>query len=270
MIGMDSLNPATELAGMGAMLLFLSALWRRSAVRWGRNCAFLGVLILGGIAVYSHDVMNLPEICGIGVIGCAVGLVLGREWPVGRLPGLLAGSAAMAGLAGTTAALGAFLNPHAFGLLDDMTDRMMSGAAGVMAIVLGLGAVAGGGGVAIIGEARLFRGRAWMGCVSLALTGMAAVYFTNTLREPVAGMVVGLAFLSAMLLAPCFMAAGGVTALAIVSAVAGWSVAAMGFLLQDFGMVVSGGMAGGMAGTLALRLLRPAARKGLADSGSGA
>lgn len=267
--GMEALNPATELAGMGAILLFLNAFWRRRVVRWGRNSAFLGVLLLGGIAVYSHDVMNLPEICGLGVIGCAVGLMLAREWPAGHLPSLLAGAVGLTGLAAVIAALGALRNPHAFGLLDDLTDRMMPGATGAMALVLMLGAMAGGGGVGVICREAGFRGQAWLGSFLLVTASMATAYFMNAPRGAGAGMTIGFAFLSGMILIPCTMQAGVAVALAIICGIAGWSVVAMGFLLQDLGMVVAGGLAGSMGSTIALRLLRPVA-KGLADSGSGA
>ena len=45
--------------------------------------------MLSAAAVYDMDVLNGPEIIGALLIGGAVGLLLGREWPESRLTVLL-------------------------------------------------------------------------------------------------------------------------------------------------------------------------------------
>jgi len=59
----------------------------------------------------------------------------------------------------------------------------------------------------------------------------------------------------------------GPALLALTIGMAGWSAAALAFLLQNIGMVVAGGLAGAAGMGSALRICGRANRKGLADAG---
>lgn len=262
--GMEGFNPAVALAMALATLLLILACLRPMALRWSRNCAIAGAALLTGLAVYGHDVMNMPEICGAMVIGGAIGLLLAREWPARRLAGLLGGSAGLAGLASVATALAAFRNPHAFGLLGEAGDRIPPTAATLIAFAVILGAMAGGGGAVMLTVAEGSRPRWKAATLALALILALLPAFAMQPQPPLIGALMGLGFVTGMLLIP---GAGGVVApLAMLGGMAGWSIAALAFLLHNMGLGVAGGLAGSGGTVLALRLLRPSARNGLADT----
>lgn len=215
---MSAAYDAIMLAEVAAALLFFYALWPSRTVVDGRrrHAAVAGTAILSAAAIYGMDVINGPEIVAALIIGGAIGLMLGREWPESRLFALLTIFAACSGAAMVCAAVAAWLNPFAFGLVDE-------GRTGIAArhlVALAVAAFAG-----------------WGACIGGAVA---------MLRRGKAGGAL----------------------LAISIGLAGWSAAAMAFLLENMGLVVAGGLAGAAGTGIALRICGGVRGKGLADAGS--
>ena len=206
------------LAQAFAALLFMGALWPFASVardrRW--HAVLAGAMILSASAVYDMDVINGPEIIGALLVGGGLGLLLGREWPGGRLMPLLTLFTGCAATAMLFAATAAWLNPYAFGLVDEA-----------------------GSGIAA-------RHR-------LALAGVA-----------VAGVGASLCALIALFR----LGRQAVLLLVLAIAMAGWSAAALAFLLENIGLLVAGGLSAAAGTGVALRLCVGAGGKGLADAGA--
>lgn len=115
----DGVDPSPLVAGMwlGAAGLLLCALWLRG-YRTGNRIALAGGMLAVGAALYSHDVVNLPEIASALVIGGSIGLMLARRCGGHRLPWLVVVAYALLGLAGMATGTALLLNPFAFGLVD--------------------------------------------------------------------------------------------------------------------------------------------------------
>ncbi|WP_097091015.1 hypothetical protein [Novosphingobium sp. Chol11] len=138
-----------------AALLFLGASWP-SAIMSGqtrRHAALVGTMILSAVAVYDMDVINGPDIIGALIVGGGFGLLLGREWPRGRWMPLLTIFTGFSAAAMLCAAAAAWLNPYAFGLVDEgsigIAARHMLALAvvtmgGIGASTCALGALLGG------------------------------------------------------------------------------------------------------------------------------
>lgn len=197
------------LAWLIAALLLAWSLWRAAAgeARKARHAALAGVALIVGAAVYTADVVNLPEIVGALVAGGGVGLLLGRDVRARRLPLLLA---ALAGIAYVLAAAACWLNPYIFGL--------------------------GQGG-------------------RITLGALAMLTFC---------IVPGLLSLCAFLWSVVSPSSRGI-ALTCAGALAGWSAAALAFILGNPGLAFAAGLAGAGGSILALRLSLATGRKGLAD-----
>lgn len=201
-----------------AALLFLLALWPFATLAGHRrrHAAFAGTIILSAAAIYDMDVINGPEIIGALLAGGCFGLLLGRGWPRGRLMPLLTTCTGIAAAGMLFAAAAAWLNPYAFGLVED------GGFSIAARYLLALAGVTVGGVGALI-------------CALMAL-----------LRRDRSGMML----------------------LVLAIAMAGWSAAALAFLLENIGLIVVGGLAGAAGTGVALRLCGGVGRKGLADAGA--
>ncbi len=146
-------------------MLFLLALWPFATMdsRRRRHAALAGTIILSAAAIYDMDVINGPEIIGALLVGGSVGLLLGRGWPRGRLMPLLTICTGCAAAGMLIAATAAWLNPYAFGLVEDESSGVATRH------LLALAAVAVGGvGASICALTALFR-RDRSGMMSLVL-----------------------------------------------------------------------------------------------------
>lgn len=115
----DGVDPSPLVAGMWlvAAALLLCALWLRGH-RIANRLALTGGMLAVGAALYSHDVVNLPEIASALVIGGSIGLMLARRCGAHRLPWLVVIAYGLLGLAGVATGAALFLNPFAFALVD--------------------------------------------------------------------------------------------------------------------------------------------------------
>lgn len=271
---METIDPTIGGGWAAAALLFVLALGSApmARLRQGAHLAMAGMALLGAVTLYSHDVMAMPQICAALIVGCAAGLLSGRSVPRSAVPALLAGLAGQVGLASIFVGLATWYNPHAFGLLDDMTDRLLPWAA----VCIGLGGVfgaltlAGAGTVLWCGTWRRSgarAGHALFAC-ALAMSGAGLVWgFVARSQIGLFAGCIGVALSVGHGLARWTLRTGTGPALALVGGCAGWALAADAFLLENMALAVAGGLAGAAGSLFALRLCVAAGRKGLADAG---
>nr|WP_235870819.1 NAD(P)(+) transhydrogenase (Re/Si-specific) subunit beta [Sphingobium indicum] len=265
---MEGVN-ATLLAGWSlAALLFAAALLAPlgGGLRRGAHLASAAMTVAAAVTLYSHDVMALPQICAALIAGSAVGLALGRGVPRSALPSLLGGFGGLAGLAAVFLAGAAWRDPHAFGLLDEMTDRLRMDAAAAIGVALACGAMACAGAAAI-----LRRGAAWRHPVIAAATlpatgGLVGAFAASPDLLRLLGCI-AVALLAGWAATTSALRSGTGPALALAGGFAGWAVAASAFFLENMPMVVAGGLAGAAGTLFRARLCGSAGRKGLADAG---
>ena len=250
-----------------AALLFLLAL--TGTARRRRHGAMAGTLMLTAAALYSADIINLPEILGMLVIGAAGGILIGRETPRQNLPQFMIALAGSIGLACTAMMSAIRLNPHAFGFVEGAAETIAPGRAVAMAIGLALGAMACASGVAGLSSRQGSRpGRKLdmsIGCLLAPLAAGALLAFARSAGIIWLGAGMAIAALAAMLLARSMLSGGRTALLTAACAMAGWSAAALAFLLENMGLAVAGGIAGAAGGILAVRLYLHGGGKGLAD-----
>lgn len=220
---MEHVNLTIAIGWVLAGALFAIALWsaRGDGLSRAAWSAFAGMAVLGAVAVYSHDVMMLPQICAAVLLGSGVGLLLGRGVPRSALPALLAGLIGQVGFGVAFLGIAGWRNPHAFGLLDAAGDHMLPDAALEIGLCVGLGTV--------------------------TAVGAAVLLWCGVARQDGKGARLAM--------------------LASIAALAGWAAAASGFLLDNIGMAVAGGLAGSAGTIFALRALRGGGQEGACPCG---
>lgn len=250
-----------------AALLFCLSLAGRGATPGTRHrhAALAGVLILAGAAIYSADIVNLPEIAGALVIGAAIGMLLARELPLRLLPRMMRTLAGATGAALACAAIAIRFNPYAFGLLGEDRPAIAPWREAALVIALLAGVMAAGAGVArpawrIGGVAGVIAPGllALLAAASFALSGAGE-------HLPWLGLGVALAAPAGALLGARARAGGEAALLAAIVGLSGWSTACIAFVLENTGLVVPTGLAASAGTMLALRLCARPRGKGLAD-----
>ena len=111
-------SPLVAAAYLLSGLMLVCAL-RLRANRAGNRIALAGLALASGAALYSHDVVNLPEIVSALTIGGSIGLLLARRSPAASLPWLVIAGHGLLGLAAIATAWALYRNPFAFGLAGD-------------------------------------------------------------------------------------------------------------------------------------------------------
>lgn len=267
---MEGMNPTILVGWSVAALLFGLALLASFAggLRRGAHLAMAGMMVVGAVTLYSHDVMAMPQICAALITGGAVGLALGRGVPRSALPALLTGLVGQAGLAAVFIGMAAWRNPQAFGLLDDVTDRLRADEAAAIGATVAFGAMASAGAVTALWRGRVRQqGRVLFAGAMLLATGGAIGAFAANPEVSLLLAAIGVASVAGWGLTNWALGAGMGPALALVSGFAGWAVAASAFLMENMAMAVAGGLAGAAGSLFGARLCGRAGRKGLADTG---
>ena len=140
---LDGVDPSPVVAGayLLSALLLLVGLWLRTG-RHSHRWAMAGIVTGAAAAVYSHDVVNLPEMVSAVVIGGSIGLLLARRCAVAALPWLVVAGHGLLGVAAMAMGATLWRNPGAFGLTAD------DGA--LLAAGFGLGAVTLAGALVLV------------------------------------------------------------------------------------------------------------------------
>ena len=100
-------------------ILALRGLSSPASSRAGNRNGMIGMAIALVTTLVTHDIANIVEI-GIAIfLGAIIGVTIARKIAMTAMPELVAGFHSLVGLAAVVVGLAAWLNPGAFGILDE-------------------------------------------------------------------------------------------------------------------------------------------------------
>ncbi|MGB3806527.1 MAG: NAD(P)(+) transhydrogenase (Re/Si-specific) subunit beta, partial [Erythrobacter sp.] len=100
-------------------ILALRGLSSPASSRTGNRNGMIGMVIAVVTTLVTHDIANIVEI-GIAIlIGALIGVTIARRIAMTAMPELVAGFHSLVGLAAVVVGFAAWLNPGAFGILND-------------------------------------------------------------------------------------------------------------------------------------------------------
>ncbi|GAB5488901.1 MAG: NAD(P)(+) transhydrogenase (Re/Si-specific) subunit beta [Parasphingorhabdus sp.] len=253
----EAVNPWVALAYLVAGVLFILALRGLSSPetsRAGNRYGMIGMLIAVVTTLVTHDIASLPEI-GIAIaIGGAFGFIVARKIAMTDMPQLVAGFHSLVGMAAVLVGVAAYLNPGAFGILDDAGEILT-----VSRIELGLGVAIGaitfsGSVIAFLklngnmsGAPIMLPMRHVINLGVLAaivgLTGYFSVMPTVD-SSTIFWTILVLAFLIGFLLIIPIGGADMPVVVSMLNSYSGWAAAAMGFTLGNTAMIITGALVG--------------------------
>src|SRR5690554_4163342 len=137
----EGVNPWVAVAYLVSGVLFILALRGLSSPessRAGNRYGMIGMLIAVVTTLITHDIAGLPEIAVAIAIGGAIGFLIARRIPMTDMPQLVAAFHSLVGMAAVLVGIAAYLNPGAFGILDEAGEILT-----VSRVELGLGVAIG-------------------------------------------------------------------------------------------------------------------------------
>ena len=232
-------------------ILALRGLSSPVSSRQGNLIGMVGMAIAVVTTVATHEIASLWEIAVAMLIGGGIGLVTARRIAMTAMPQLVAAFHSLVGMAAVLVGAAAFLNPAAFGIVDQ------SGAIlGVSRIEMGLGVAIGaitfsGSVIAFLklngnmsGKPILLPGRHWINLV----VGLAIIFFIYGFwhsQSPIDfWTLAALSFLIGFLLIVPIGGADMPVVISMLNSYSGWAAAAMGFTLHNTAMIITGALVG--------------------------
>ncbi|MFW5633779.1 MAG: NAD(P)(+) transhydrogenase (Re/Si-specific) subunit beta [Erythrobacter sp.] len=249
-------------------ILALRGLSHPSTSRAGNRNGMIGMVIAVATTLVTHDLSNIVEIVVAIAIGGAIGFVIARRIAMTAMPELVAGFHSLVGMAAVLVGFAAWLNPGAFGILDDAGQILL-----VSRIELGLGIAIGaitfsGSVIAFLklsgrmsGSPILLPARHVINLGTLAailvLIGLYAVSPQGAAGE--GWMIVAMAALAFAIGFLLIIPIGGADMPVVVSMLnsySGWAAAAMGFTLGNTAMIITGALVGSSGAILSYIMCR--------------
>ncbi|HEU0309692.1 MAG TPA: NAD(P)(+) transhydrogenase (Re/Si-specific) subunit beta [Sphingomicrobium sp.] len=244
-------------------ILALRGLSSPASSRRGNLIGMAGMALAVITTLATHEVASLPEIGGAIAVGGGIGLVTARRIQMTAMPQLVAAFHSLVGMAAVLVGAAAFLNPSAFGIVDQ------SGAIlGVSRIEMGLGVAIGaitfsGSVIAFLklngnmsGKPILLPARHW---INLAV-GLAIFFFLYGFwhsQSPIDfWTLTALAFLIGFLLIVPIGGADMPVVISMLNSYSGWAAAAMGFTLHNTAMIITGALVGSSGAILSYIMCR--------------
>ena len=235
-------------------ILALRGLSSPASSRAGNRFGMIGMLIAVVTTLVTHSIASLPEILGAIAIGGIIGFVIARKIAMTDMPQLVAAFHSLVGLAAVLVGVAAYLNPDAFGILDDAGEILT-----VSRIELGLGVAIGaitfsGSVIAFLKLAGKMSGAPIMlpgrHVINLGVLGGIiglTAYFSimpTADTQTVFWIIVGLSFLIGFLLIIPIGGADMPVVVSMLNSYSGWAAAAMGFTLGNTAMIITGALVG--------------------------
>jgi NAD(P) transhydrogenase subunit beta len=244
-------------------ILALRGLSNPESSQRGNRLGMIGMAIAVVTTLATHEIAALWEIAAAIVVGGAIGLVTARRIQMTAMPQLVAAFHSLVGMAAVLVGAAAFLNPSAFGIVDE------SGAIlGVSRIEMGLGVAIGaitfsGSVIAFLklngnmsGKPILLPGRHW---INLAVA-LAIIFFTYGFwhsQSPIDfWTLAALSFLIGFLLIVPIGGADMPVVISMLNSYSGWAAAAMGFTLHNTAMIITGALVGSSGAILSYIMCR--------------
>jgi H+-translocating NAD(P) transhydrogenase subunit beta len=244
-------------------ILALRGLSSPASSRRGNLTGMAGMAIAVVTTLATHEIASLPEI-GIAIlVGGAVGLITARRIQMTAMPQLVAAFHSLVGMAAVLVGAAAFLNPSAFGIVDNAGAIL-----GVSRIEMGLGVAIGaitfsGSVIAFLklngnmsGKPILLPARHW---INLAV-GLAILFFLYGFFDSQSPMdfwtLAALSFAIGFLLIVPIGGADMPVVISMLNSYSGWAAAAMGFTLHNTAMIVTGALVGSSGAILSYIMCR--------------
>ncbi|MEQ8410990.1 MAG: NAD(P)(+) transhydrogenase (Re/Si-specific) subunit beta [Erythrobacter sp.] len=266
--GVSAWVPLAYLIAGVFFILALRGLSHPSTSRAGNRNGMIGMVIAVATTLVTHDIANIVEIAIAIAIGGVVGFVIARRIAMTAMPELVAGFHSLVGMAAVLVGFAAWLNPGAFGILDDTGQILL-----VSRIELGLGIAIGaitfsGSVIAFLklsgrmsGSPILLPARHIINLGTLAailvLIGLYAVSPQGAAGE--GWMILAIAVLAFVIGFLLIIPIGGADMPVVVSMLnsySGWAAAAMGFTLGNTAMIITGALVGSSGAILSYIMCR--------------
>ena len=265
-------NPWVGLAYLVAGICFILALRGLSSPstsQAGNRYGMIGMAIAVGTTLITHvpafqneslpfggyifelDTVGLIEILIAITIGAVIGIVTARRIAMTDMPQLVAAFHSLVGMAAVLVGVAAYLNPGAFGILNNAGEINA-----VSRIELGLGVAIGaitfsGSVIAFLklngnmgGKPIMLPARHVINLgVLAAIVGLTA-YFTQDQSPWVFWTITALAFIIGFLLIIPIGGADMPVVVSMLNSYSGWAAAAMGFTLHNTAMIITGALVG--------------------------
>jgi len=249
-------------------ILALRGLSSPASSRAGNRYGVIGMVVAVVTTLVTHDIANIIEIGVAIVIGALIGVTIARRIAMTAMPELVAGFHSLVGLAAVVVGFAAWLNPGAFGILDDAGQILM-----VSRIELGLGIAIGaitfsGSVIAFLklsgrmsGSPILLPARHVINLGTLiAILGLIGVYAVSGAGGAGEGTLViwiaVLAFIIGFLLIIPIGGADMPVVVSMLNSYSGWAAAAMGFTLGNSAMIITGALVGSSGAILSYIMCR--------------
>ncbi|WP_422346278.1 NAD(P)(+) transhydrogenase (Re/Si-specific) subunit beta [Parasphingorhabdus sp.] len=253
----EAVNPWVAVAYLISGVLFILALRGLSSPetsRAGNRYGMIGMLIAVVTTLITHDIASLPEIGVAIAIGGGFGFIVARKIAMTDMPQLVAGFHSLVGMAAVLVGIAAYLNPGAFGILDNAGEILV-----VSRVELGLGVAIGaitfsGSVIAFLklngnmsGAPIMLPGRHVINLGVLAgIIGLTAYFAILPTAETamVFWIILALAFIIGFLLIIPIGGADMPVVVSMLNSYSGWAAAAMGFTLGNTAMIITGALVG--------------------------
>ncbi|WP_448582810.1 NAD(P)(+) transhydrogenase (Re/Si-specific) subunit beta [Thermaurantiacus sp.] len=249
-------------------ILALRGLSSPETSRSGNRFGMVGMAIAVTATLLTHDVASLPEIIGAVAIGGVIGWLVAQRIAMTAMPQLVAAFHSLVGLAAVLVAAAAYLNPGAFGLLNEASEIFP-----VSRLEMGLGAAIGaitfsGSIIAFLklngnmsGAPILLPARHVINLGTLAVILGLVGYFMTDQSAWVFWTITLLAFVIGFLLIIPIGGADMPVVVSMLNSYSGWAAAAMGFTLQNTAMIVTGALVGSSGAILSYIMCKAMNRK---------
>jgi NAD(P) transhydrogenase subunit beta len=281
-----AVNPWVALAYLVAGVCFILALRGLSSPatsRKGNRYGMAGMLIAVATTLLTHSVASLGEIIVALVIGGGIGFVIARRIAMTDMPQLVAAFHSLVGLAAVLVGWAAYLNPSAFGILEDGAISPVSRVE--MGLGIAIGAITFSGSIIAFlklagkmsGSPIMLPGRHVINLGTLAAIIGLTAYFTVDQSVWVIAVITALAFIIGFLLIIPIGGADMPVVVSMLNSYSGWAAAAMGFTLHNTAMIITGALVGASGAILSYIMCRAMNRSFIsviaggfgADSGGG-
>ncbi len=270
-----SVNPWASLAYLIAGVCFILALRGLSSPtssQRGNRFGMIGMVIAVATTLIVHvprldavtiDTTTMIEILGAIGLGAAIGVVTARRIAMTDMPQLVAAFHSLVGLAAVLVACAAFLNPGAFGIVDE-AGQILTVSRVEMGLGVAIGAITFSGSVIAFlklngnmgGKPIMLPGRHVINLAVLAgILGLIG-YFTQDQAPWIFWTVTLLSFVIGFLLIIPIGGADMPVVVSMLNSYSGWAAAAMGFTLHNTAMIITGALVGSSGAILSYIMCR--------------
>ncbi|QJU57921.1 NAD(P)(+) transhydrogenase (Re/Si-specific) subunit beta [Sphingomonas sp. AP4-R1] len=200
---------------------------------------------------WTIDWITAAEIAGAILIGAVIGLTTAKRIQMTAMPQLVAAFHSLVGLAAVLVAIAAFLNPAAFGILDESGADIFLNSRIEMGLGIAIGAITFSGSVIAFlklngnmgGKPIMLPGRHIINLGTLvAILVLVGLFHLNT---PILFWAIALlSFAIGFLLIIPIGGADMPVVVSMLNSYSGWAAAAMGFTLHNTAMIITGALVG--------------------------